>query len=167
MLTGLISTDGTQLPDTSFCDDGFEGVEGDIGASTRCLSAGIYYLSQNENTLGQLQTDGELKLTGGTDRLVYYMDKDGRAYTNALIDGKLYGPDGTRIQSDNGWDIVTVEEDIYKDSDYSGANLRENAEPVITAGSSVIVNSSGKLKKNGKVKLDGVTYQVKNYTVTK
>lgn len=166
MLTGLISTDGTQISDTSFCDDGFERVEGDIGSSTRCLSAGIYYLSQNENSLGQLQTDGELKLTGGTDRLVYYMDKDGRAYTNALIDGKLYGTDGTRIQSDNGWDIVTVEEDIYKASDYSGADLKENAKPAITAGNSVIVNNSGKLKKNGKVKLDGVTYQVKNYVVT-
>ena len=91
------------------------------------------------------------------------MDKDGRAYTNTLVDGKVYGPDGTRIQSDNGWDIVTVEEDVYKDSDYSGADLKENAKPVIMAGSSVIVNNSGKLKKNGKVKLDGVTYQVKNY----
>ena len=88
------------------------------------------------------------------------MDKDGRAYTNTLVDGKVYGPDGTRIQSDNGWDIVTVEEDVYKDSDYSGADLKENAKPVIMAGSSVIVNNSGKLKKNGKVKLDGVTYQV-------
>ena len=87
------------------------------------------------------------------------MDKDGRAYTNTLVDGKVYGPDGTRIQSDNGWDIVTVEEDVYKDSDYSGADLKENAKPVIMAG------SSGKLKKNGKVKLDGVTYQVKNYAV--
>lgn len=115
--------------------------------------------------MGQLQTDGELVLTGGVDKLVYYMDKYGRAYTNALIDGKLYGADGTRIQSDNGWDIVTVEEDVYKDSDYSGADLKENAKPVIMAGSSVIVNNSGKLKKNGKVKLDGVTYQVKNYAV--
>ena len=69
-----------------------------IGSSTRCLPAGIYYLSQKENSLGQLQTDGELKLTGGTDRLAYYMDKDGRAYTNTLVDGKVYGPDGTRIQ---------------------------------------------------------------------
>ena len=93
------------------------------------------------------------------------MDKDGRAYTNTLVDGKVYGPDGTRIQSDNGWDIVTVEEDVYKDSDYSGADLKENAKPVIMAGSSVIVNNSGNLKKNGKVKLDGVTYQVKNYAV--
>ena len=71
------------------------------------------------------------------------MDKDGRAYTNTLVDGKVYGPDGTRIQSDSGWDIVTVEEDVYKDSDYTGAEV----------------------KKNGKVKLDGVTYQVKNYAV--
>ncbi|MFR8349475.1 MAG: hypothetical protein ACLVAV_09360 [Clostridium sp.] len=84
------------------------------------------------------------------------MDKDGRAYTNTLVDGKVYGPDGTRIQSDSGWDIVTVEEDVYKDSDYTGAEVKENAKPVLTAGSSVIVNNSGKLKKNGKVKLDGV-----------
>lgn len=93
------------------------------------------------------------------------MDKDGRAYTNTLVDGKVYGPDGTRIQSDSGWDIVTVEEDVYKDSDYTGAEVKENAKPILTAGSSVIVNNSGKLKKNGKVKLDGVTYQVKNYAV--
>ena len=93
------------------------------------------------------------------------MDKDGRAYTNTLVDGKVYGPDGTRIQSDNGWDIVTVEEDVYKDSDFIGADLKENAKPVIMAGRSVILINSGKLKKNGKVKLDGVTYQVKNYAV--
>ena len=70
------------------------------------------------------------------------MDKDGRAYTNTLVDGKVYGPDGTRIQSDNGWDIVTVEEDVYKDSDYSGADLKENAKPVIMAGSSVITDGN-------------------------
>ena len=75
------------------------------------------------------------------------MDKDGRAYTNTLVDGTVYGPDGTRIQSDSGWDIVTVEEDVYKDSDYTGAEVKENAKPVLTAGSSVIVNNSGKLKK--------------------
>ena len=53
------------------------------------------------------------------------MDKDGRAYTNTLVDGKVYGPDGTRIQSDNGWDIVTVEEDVYKDSDSAVPILRK------------------------------------------
>ena len=35
--------------------------DSEIGSSTRCLPAGIYYLSQNENSLGQLQTDGGIK----------------------------------------------------------------------------------------------------------
>ena len=41
----------------AFVDEGFEDLEGPIGKNASVKPAGIYYLSQDESTLGQLQTD--------------------------------------------------------------------------------------------------------------
>lgn len=61
-----------------------------------------------------------------------------------------------------------MEEDIYERNDYKrDGTLDDNAEPLIRAGESVIVNSSGKLKKHTKARVDGVTYEVgNNYVAT-
>ena len=82
------------------------------------------------------------------------------------MDGCIYGPDGLRIDADTGKDIVTLTDDIYDESDYRrDGTLKENAEPVARDGDQIIVGSTGRVRKNGKVKLDGTTYTVKNYVV--
>lgn len=165
MLTGMISTEGVDLGDCPFVEEEYEDLTGGIGGAGN-YPAGIYYLSQKDATLGQLAKDGELKLTQDGEVYAYYLNTLGRAYQNALVDGCIYGPDGLRIDADTGKDIVTLTDDIYDESDYRrDGTLKENAEPVARDGDQIIVGSTGRVRKNGKVKLDGTTYTVKNYVV--
>ena len=165
MITGLISTDGTELATDAFSEDEFAYLDGDIGKANRKLAAGIYYLSQDEGTLGQLQKDEVLKLNGGGEKYYYCLDNRGRAYINALCDGYIYGPDGVRIKPESGEkEAVVITESVYKDSGYNGrGEVKEGEESIIEEGETVILESSGKVKKEGRVKVDGETYQVDNY----
>lgn len=162
MITGLISTDGTAIPDV-FMDEGFETLSGDIGKGNGKKAAGIYYLSQDEGTLGQLQSDKRKGLKDNDEMVYYYLGKSGRAYTNTLIKGCIYGPDGAMLHSeDSDKEIFTVD-DIYEQDDYSQGRLKDGATPVIPAGSQVIVNKSGKVTQRGTVKVDDVSYDVDHY----
>lgn len=157
MITGLIATDGTDLSANPFAEDEFGGLTGDIGKDGNVKAAGIYYLSQQENTLGQLQKDQKLCLKNEYETYYYELDKKGRAYQNALIKDCIYGADGAMVHSDSGWQVIAVDEDIYEKD--------KTDEPKIPAGSQIAVNQSGKVKKNGTVKIDGISYEVKDYIV--
>ncbi|WP_432628634.1 N-acetylmuramoyl-L-alanine amidase family protein [Brotaphodocola sp.] len=167
MIQGLIATDGTDLGDHLFTESEFEGLSGTIGAGKGAKPAGIYYLSQDENHLGQMAKDGALKLKDGADSFEYYLSNCGKAYTNAFIKGHLYGEDGLKIKSDSGNDIFEISADIYEKNAFADGVLSENyaGKPVIPAGSKVIVNASGSVKKNGKIKVQGTTYTVKDYVI--
>lgn len=170
MITGLICTDPALDPGTdAFTEDEFADLEGcTIGKKGSLRYPGIYYLSQKDSDLGELRTNELLKLSDGYEENYYYLDSKGRAYINAVVKDNIFGPDGRRLQSDSGWEVIEVEEDIYERNDYKrDGTLDDNAEPLIRAGESVIVNSSGKLKKHTKARVDGVTYEVgNNYVAT-
>lgn len=164
MITGLISTDGTAINDV-FMDDGFATVSGDIGKGNSIKKAGIYYLSQDEGTLGQLQTDKRLRLNDGDQAEYYYLSKSGKAYTNTLIKGCIYGADGAMLYaSGTDKEIFTVD-DIYLPGDFVQGVLKEDATPVIPAGSQVIISKSGKVSQRGTVKVDDSSYEVKDYQI--
>lgn len=165
MIYGLIATDGTELGDNPFVESEFELAVGAIGQNGKTKPAGIYYLSQKEESLGQLQRDGALRLRDGSETYDYYLSGCGRAYTNALIKGCVYGEDGLKITVDSGKEVITLDQNIYEKSAFvDGGDPEESgADPVIPAGSKVIINKSGKLTKKGKVKIEGTRYLVENY----
>lgn len=165
MITGLISTDGTDLGSNPYVDEGFEALAGDIGKGNAVKPAGIYYLSQEEDTLGQMQKDRKLRLSDGWESYDYYLSASGRAYTNTLVKGCIYGGDGAMLHSDSGWELKVLEHDIYQTSDYIRGRLREDAEPILPEGSIIAVNRAGKVKKTGRVKIDDISYQVAGYLV--
>lgn len=170
MITGLISTSQASLGDVPFTVDEFQNLSGDIEKkdSNIVKRAGIYYLSLEENTLGQLQRGKRLCLKDDNNNTYYYeLSSTGRAYQNALIRGCIYGDNGIMLHSDSGWELFVIEQPVYDKGDYlDNGELREDAVPTIPEGSQVVINQSGKVKKNGTVKVQGVAYQVENYVVT-
>ncbi len=165
MITGLISTGSADIHGNAFVDEGFEDLEGPIGKNASVKPAGIYYLSQDESTLGQLQTDKRICLKGEENEY-YYLSKTGFAYTNTLIKGNIYGPDGAMLHADSDTDkaVITLEEDIYAQSDWNrNGELKEDAKSVIPAGSQVIVAKSGKITQRGTVKINDISYEVTDY----
>ena len=116
--------------------------------------AGTYYFNENDGSVkGQMVTGKTTVTKDGEDYYYYFDSKTGRAITNVVKDGVVYGPDGERIDAEDGNSnaIVTLDEAVA----YSKA-----ANGVIPAGSEVIVSSTGKLRTSGTVKVDGVKYKV-------
>ena len=124
------------------------------GAISKALAAGTYYFNENDGSVkGQMVTGKTTVTKDGEDYYYYFDSKTGRAITNVVKDGVVYGPDGERIDAEDGNSnaIVTLDEAVA----YSKA-----ANGVIPAGSEVIVSSTGKLRTSGTVKVDGVKYKV-------
>lgn len=168
MVTGLIGTGDQDVSDSNFADPEYDFTgAGEIGGKGTARPAGIYYLSQEEDTLGQMYRDGRRTLEVDGEQATYYFHGAGWAYTNALVEGAIYGEDGTRLESDSGWEVFTLEQDIYEKGQIGAhenmVQPRSNAQARIPAGSKVLINRSGKVKKSGKLKVDGVRYQVWDY----
>lgn len=133
------------------------------GAISKALAAGTYYFNENAGSVkGQMVTGKTTVTKDGEDFYYYFDSKTGRAVTNVVKDGVVYGVDGERVDAEDGNSnaIVTLE----ADTEYSKAAFTKvvNGKTVhyIPAGSEVIVSSTGKLRSSGTVKVDGVKYKV-------
>ncbi len=77
----------------------------------------------------------------------YYFKKSGAAYTDTIISGTVYGHDGKRMDDygdGSTYQIVTLEYPLYERGDTPGVD-----EPVVEAGSRVLINENGKIKRSG------------------
>jgi len=128
------------------------------GAVSKKLTAGVYYFNESDgSSKGQMVT-GKTTVTKDGEDYYYYFDKTtGRAVDNVVKDGVVYGPDGERIDAEDGNTnaIVTLPADTYYNKKVNGTTCE-----YIKAGSRVIVSSTGKLRTSGTVKVDGVKCQV-------
>ena len=117
--------------------------------------AGVYYFSAD----GDMQT-GKQTINDEGDKYTYYFDKSGRAYEDRLIKGSVYGHNGVRLEAEYGskYEVISVDNAIL---DEAGKKV------MIPAGSEIIVNSNGSVKKTATtVDVDGTKYTVKNYVAT-
>ncbi|MCI8728068.1 MAG: hypothetical protein HFG66_18625 [Hungatella sp.] len=142
---------------------GVQNIEADLpkddlgGAVSRELKAGIYFFNNGDRSVkGQMMT-GKQTVEDDGESYTYYFDKQtGKARINEVVDGALYGPDGKRIEAENGnaYDIVKLDEAVTL--------KKGNKVEIIPANSMVIVSSTGKLRttETGYVKVDGVQYKV-------
>ena len=138
MLTGLRAIDGPVLRQGG-----------------KNLVAGTYYFSAD----GDMQT-GKQTISDEGDKYTYYFDKAGRAYENRLIKGAVYDNNGKRLEAEYGskYEVISVDNPIFDE-----AGKKE----MIPAGSEIIVNSNGSVKKTATtVDVDGTKYTVKNYVAT-
>ena len=127
------------------------------GAICKALVPGYYYFNDGaRNVKGQMLT-GKQAYEDDGETYYYYFDKStGRALTNEVKDGVLYGSDGKRIQADDGNANMLYE---------TGSWIKYKNE-WIKPGSMVIVSSTGKLRISGVVRVDGVKYEIKKDAVT-
>ncbi len=171
LVTGLISTGDNDVSGSPFAESEFDFTgTGVIGTGGNARPAGIYYLSQNEGTLGQMVKGKRIHLSVDGESETYHFSNAGWAYANVLVDDHIYGDDGAMLHSDSGWEIFTMDKDIYDKDDIreddGDVTVRTGAEPLIRAGETVIVNKSGKVKKKGNIKVEGTHYDVTDYVAT-
>ena len=133
------------------------------GAVSKAMTNGTYYFNENSGSVnGQMVTGKTTVTKDGEDYYYYFDSKTGRAVTNVVKDGVVYGVDGERVDAEDGNSnaIVTLE----ADTEYSKAAFTKvvggKTVHYIPAGSEVIVSSTGKLRTSGTVKVDGVKYKV-------
>ena len=127
-----------------------------VGGSTGKMDDGYYYFNKNDGSVKGQMVTGKTTVTYDGENYYYYFSSTGKAYTNAIVDGCLYGDNGVRIDSDEGNMVYVVEDDIY---DKAGKNI------LVNAGEEVVVSASGKVKKSGTVTIDGEKYTVKDYVI--
>ncbi len=133
------------------------------GAISKALQAGTYYFNENDGSVnGQMVTGKTTVTKDGEDYYYYFDSKTGRAITNVVKDGVVYGVDGERVDAEDGNSNAIVV--LEADTEYSKAAFTKTVDGktvhYIPAGSEVIVSSTGKLRTSGTVKVDGVKYKV-------
>ena len=126
------------------------------GAKSKALDPGIYYFRKDgATTAGQMVT-GKTAVTEDGETSYYYFDSKagGAALINTVKDGIVYGPDGKRMDADDGNSNQIKHIDVA---------LREyrTKEILVPAESDIIVTSAGKLRQNNStVKIEGDKFQV-------
>ena len=103
---------------------------------------------------------GKQTVSDEGDEYTYYFKSTGAAYKKALVKGAVYGEDGKRLEAEDGskYELIVLDYNVTDDDEKT---------VVIEAGSAIIVNSNGTVKRNAStVDVDGVKYSVKNYVAT-
>ncbi len=154
MLTGLYWLGGD--------DEGDTNAPVYKGTSKEAMDAGYYYFSTEDGSVeGQMVTNKKVTIEVDGEDEQYYFKKSGAAYTDTIISGTVYGHDGKRMDDygdGSTYQIVTLEYDLYEKGD---------EEPAVKAGSQVLLNENGKIKKSGTVTdINDQKVKVSNYVVT-
>ncbi len=113
---------------------------------------------------------GRVAVTQEGETSYYYFEKNskdsnyGKAYTNAIKDGYLYGSNGKCVVAEDGnsYEVYTLTADV----DVKDGSINNNNTKKVTAGSRVVVSKTGKVKKNGSVTIDGIRYTINDYEIT-
>ncbi len=138
-----------------FEDSKYAGIDG------RKMDDGLYYFSEKGTSEeGQMQTGRTAVTQDGETSYYYFNKKDskasnyGKALTNSIKDGYLYGPDGRCIEAEDGnsYEVYTLTRPVTMEDKVNKG--------VINSGERVIVSKTGKIKQNGTVTIDGVKYTV-------
>lgn len=166
MITGLIDTriDERSEENEELMEDEFIDLVGGVASTTKDFEDGgvFYFENQNPDRLGQMRT-GKVKLEAISGMVEYYFRDNGKAYTSRIVDNKVYGPDGRLVKGDGQTELIRLAAEIYsKSADKNG----EDTEPLIGYSEPFIVSSSGKIKRSGRVTIEGTKYQVENYIAT-
>lgn len=126
------------------------------GIVAKELEKGTYFFTKTSgSTQGQMVT-GKFAYDNDGDIEYYYFDKTtGKAVTDKVVDGVVYGHDGKRIQAEDGNSNALVTLDY--DTAYKNGTIKANT--------TVIVSSTGKLRTSGTVKVDGLYYDINKTTL--
>ena len=165
--TYIFDKDGTMQDGrvilTNLNNNGISDYKG--GAVSKAMTNGTYYFNENSGSVNGQMVTGKTTVTKDGEDFYYYFDKTtGRAVTDVVKDGIIYGHDGERIDAEDGNTnaIVTL--------DYPVAYSKSEVDVVIdgktvkgipaSTDHEIIVSATGKLRTSGTVKVDGVRYKI-------
>lgn len=127
------------------------------------LSEGIYYFNKSGGSVeGQMET-GKTTITYDGDSYSYYFRDNGSAYTNIVKSNSAYDDLGVCIDASDG-NSNSIKEISTIGLDSTGTYRLEIEGKKYTEGT-IVVSSSGKIKKSGTVTIDGTKYIIENYVV--
>ncbi len=127
------------------------------GTSETALAPGYYYFTTAEgSTEGQLQTNKRVKIEieDEDEEKTFYFNKQGKAYTNCVINGYVYGWDGRMVDS---YGDGSTYERVSLNSITHGADLTDKSGKTLVKYSDdiyVLVNENGKIRKSGTTNKD-------------
>ncbi len=132
------------------------------------LDGGVYYFNKDSGSGQGAMAKGKTSVVYDGDTYNYYFQKDGSAYRMYIADGILYDGFGERVDAEDGntYEVIELSRIAAFDSD-TVVNIKGDKNATLSLDERVIVNSSGKVKKAGTVKIDGIKYTVDNYRITK
>lgn len=154
MLTGLYYLGGTSASG-KLNEDGTPVYKG-----SNEMDKGYYYFTEDDypsSVAGQMVTNKRITIDVNGDDETYYFNKDGQAYTMAVINGYVYGPDGklvTDYGDGNTYARVRVGKIAGVDSGkvtFGSKNVNKE-EFTADADDFILINEKGKIKKGGKAK---------------
>ncbi len=134
------------------------------------LDGGIYYFSKGGGSVEGAMATGKTSVNYDGDTYNYHFQKDGSAYRMYIADGVLYDGKGERVDASDGntYEVIELNEIAYFEDDtevtIKGASARDSQDK-LPLSARVVVNSSGKVKKSGTVKIDGYRYHINNYRI--
>ncbi len=128
-----------------------------------------YYFTNSGGNAGQMAKNTRVTVNIDGDTYYYHFQKDGSAYTDAVVNGILYAYDGKRVQSDAGWMSYMLPG--------SGVTYYKSSTETYNLSGEVAINASGHVKTltipskvgdstTSTVRIDGATYTV-TWTLTK
>lgn len=151
MMTGVYYLQGVKV----------KGSSKDLGIvaiGDQYFTGAFYYFNDKEGSaLGQMMT-GKCKVEGESDDYHYYFRNNGQAYINTIVGGSLYGELGVQVTAGDGYELYQIPDQMV---------IHEKGSSNLFKDCAFIVNESGKLKKSGTVKIDGVRYTVEHYRVVR
>ena len=126
---------------------------------------GFYYFQEDDShgsVEGQMVTNRRMTIEVDGEDETYYFKKNGQAYENTIVSGSLYGGDGALVNDfgdGSTYQVVQTTVPIY-------TTKAQSDNDVIPAGSLILVNGNGKIKKSGTVTdIDSQKVRVVNYIV--
>ena len=133
------------------------GGEAYRSGGSKLADGGIYYFSNEDGSAEGAMETGRTTYDDEGEDVVYYFKDNGQAYVNTMVSGAIYDSEGKRVEAEDGstYMLYEVEDDIYDD---------DGKTVMITAGTQVVVNRSGTVKKSGTVEIDGVDYTIDKNT---
>ena len=141
----------------------------DVKKGSSSMDNGYYYFTEEEgSTEGQMVTNKKMSIELDGEEKSYYFSKTGKAYTNTVISGSLYGTNGAMVTDfgdGSSYQMVALS-DILGDNGYF-TEKGKSTKYVAAEDTYVLINGNGKIKKSGTVTdVDGYKVTVKDYIVT-
>lgn len=159
--TYLFNENGVMLTGLFQLNDVYKGTD-----ATHKMN-GIYYFTIDGNhgsNEGKMVTNKKEKIDVHGDMETYYFGKDGKAFTNVIINGTVYGNNGQLVNEygdGSTYQVVNVD-------DFSTGGLwdKGHTKQLVPAGANVLINENGKIKQSGTTTdINDTKVKVSNYVV--